>query len=62
VHLLGTIFIRGLIHIRCSFEYLWQQDAVCVFDSTVLMFMATVWLSDMFFNSFWTTVELYTEK
>ncbi len=30
VHLLGTIFSSGWIHIWCSSEYLGQQDGVCV--------------------------------
>ncbi len=42
MHLLGTSFNCGLIHIWCSSEYLWQQDNVCGMDSrqtTVPMFM-----------------------
>ncbi len=29
LHLLGTIFSGGLIHIWCSSEYLQQQDCMC---------------------------------
>lgn len=31
-HIGGTIFISGLIYIRCSSEYFQQQDGVCGTD------------------------------
>lgn len=33
VHLLGTIFNGGLIHLWCSSEYFKQRDGVCVIKS-----------------------------
>ncbi len=33
MHLLGTIFSGGLIHIWCSSEYLGQQNGVCGIES-----------------------------
>lgn len=33
VHLIGTIFSGGLIHIWFSSEYLWQKDGVCGTES-----------------------------
>lgn len=33
LHLIGTIFSGGLIHIWFSSEYLWQKDGVCGTES-----------------------------
>jgi len=68
VHLMGTIFSGGLIHIWCSPEYLGQQISAVVLSQNKLQCVsvvikhqvsAAVWLTDVFLICFfeqWSSV------